>query len=144
MSKFIQFNVTNSTAVQPLGPISPMLVNVEDISTFAATGTNGGGVAKILVIQLQGRYERSADGATTIIAPAGNTLTITFSTSTLNAVVNPTLLDGQPNPFVEALIAAISQVVPSGVAVYQLGNDQSTAVAAPNGVQMYIRTAVFA
>jgi len=40
------------------------------------------------------------------------------------------------------MVAAISQVVPSGVAVYQLGNDQSTAAAAPNGVQMYIRTAV--
>ena len=40
------------------------------------------------------------------------------------------------------MVAAISQVVPSGVAVYQLGNDQSTAVANPNGVQMYIRTAV--
>jgi hypothetical protein len=36
----------------------------------------------------------------------------------------------------------MSQDVP-GVAVYQLGNDQSAAAAAPNGVQMYIRTAVF-
>ena len=31
MSKFIQFNVVNSAAVQPLGPINPIMINVEDI-----------------------------------------------------------------------------------------------------------------
>ena len=69
-------------------------------------------------------------------------LTLSFSTSIAGAV-NPTVVTGQPNPFVEALVAAMSQEVPGGVAVYQLGNDQSVAAAAPNGVQMYIRTAVF-
>ena len=139
MSKFIQFNVQTSGTAQPAEPIAPLLINVEDISAFAATGIAA--AAKTLVIQLQGRYSRAGAGATTVIAPAGNTLTLTFSTSVTAAAI-PLTVDGQPNPFVQAMVAAISQVVPSGVAVYQLGNDQSTAVAAPNGVQMYIRTAV--
>jgi len=138
MSKFIQFNVQTSGAVQPAEPIAPLLINVEDISAFAATGAAG--AAKSLVIQLQGRYARAADGGTPILVPAGNTLTLTFSTS-ISAAVAPLTVDGQPNPFVQALVAAMSQDVP-GVAVYQLGNDQSAAAAAPNGVQMYIRTAV--
>jgi len=139
MSKFIQFNVQTSGTAQPAEPIAPLLINVEDISAFAAAGTAAN--AKSLVIQLQGRYARGVAGATTAIAPAGNTLTLTFSTSVTAAAI-PLTVDGQPNPFVQAMVAAISQVVPSGVAVYQLGNDQSTAAAAPNGVQMYIRTAV--
>ena len=139
MSKFIQFNVQTSGTAQPAEPIAPLLINVEDISAFAATGIAA--AAKTLVIQLQGRYSRAGAGATTVIAPAGNTLTLTFSTS-ITAGALPLTVDGQPNPFVQAMVAAISQVVPSGVAVYQLGNDQSTAAAAPNGVQMYIRTAV--
>jgi len=139
MSKFIQFNVQTSGTAQPAEPIAPLLINVEDISAFAATGIAA--AAKTLVIQLQGRYSRAGAGATTVIAPAGNTLTLTFSTSVTAAAI-PLTVDGQPNPFVQAMVAAISQVVPSGVAVYQLGNDQSTAVANPNGVQMYIRTAV--
>ena len=139
MSKFIQFNVQTSGTAQPAEPIAPLLINVEDISAFAATGIAA--AAKTLVIQLQGRYARAGAGATTVIAPAGNTLTLTFSTSVTAAAI-PLTVDGQPNPFVQAMVAAISQVVPSGVAVYQLGNDQSTAAAAPNGVQMYIRTAV--
>ena len=141
MSKFIQFNVQTSGAVQPAEPIAPLLINVEDISAFAATGAGAVANAKTLVIQLQGRYSRAGAGATTVVAPAGNTLTLTFSTS-ITAAAPPLTVDGQPNPFVQAMVAAISQVVPSGVAVYQLGNDQSTAAAAPNGVQMYIRTAV--
>ena len=139
MSKFIQFNVQTSGTAQPAEPIAPLLINVEDISAFAATGIAA--AAKTLVIQLQGRYSRAGAGATTVVAPAGNTLTLTFSTSVTAAAI-PLTVDGQPNPFVQAMVAAISQVVPSGVAVYQLGNDQSTAAAAPNGVQMYIRTAV--
>ena len=139
MSKFIQFNVQTSGTAQPAEPIAPLLINVEDISAFAATGIAA--AAKTLVIQLQGRYARAGAGATTIVAPAGDTLTLTFSTST-TAGAPPLTVDGQPNPFVQAMVAAMSQVVPSGVAVYQLGNDQSTAAAAPNGVQMYIRTAV--
>lgn len=139
MSKFIQFNVQTSGTTQPAEPIAPVLINVEDISTFAATGAAA--AAKSLVIQLQGRYSRAADGGTPILAPAGNTLTLTFSTSVTAAVV-PVTVNGQPNPFVQALVAAMSQDVPGGVAVYQLGNDQSTAAANPNGVQMYIRTAV--
>ena len=135
MSKFIQFNVANSAAVSPLGPISPVLINVEDITTFVATGATGAN-PKTLVINLSGRYARAAAAA----GVPGRLLTLSFSTSIAGAV-NPTVVTGQPNPFVEALVAAMSQDVP-GVAVYQLGNDQSTAAAAPNGVQMYIRTAV--
>ena len=140
MSKFIQFNVQTSGTAQPFEPIAPLLINVEDISAFAATGVAA--AAKTLVIQLQGRYLRTPDGGSTIVAPAGNTLTLAFSTSTAAVAVDPLTVDGQPNPFVQAMVAAMSQVVPSGVAVYQLGNDQSTAAAAPNGVQMYINSAV--
>ena len=136
MSKFIQFNVVNSAAVQPLGPIAPIMINVEDIATFAATGLTGAN-AKTLAINLSGRYERSAAA----VGLPGRILTLTFSTS-VAAAVNPTVTTGQPNPFVQALVAAMSQDVPS-VAVYQLGNDDSVAAATPNGVQMFIRTAVF-
>lgn len=135
MSKFIQFNTQVSGATQPAEPIGPVLVNVEDIQSFAAAGNAAGG--KSLVISLLGR---AAGGA----GQAGfQTLTLTFSTSVTAAAI-PLTVDGQPNPFVQAMVAAMSQEVPGGVAVYQLGNDQSTAAAAPNGVQMYIRTAVFA
>ena len=134
MSKFIQFNTQVSGAVQPAEPIGPILVNVEDIQSFTATGAAA--VAKTLVISLLGR-------AAGLAGVAGfQTLTLTFSTSITAAAV-PATVDGQPNPFIQAMVAAMSQDVP-GVAVYQLGNDQSTAAAAPNGVQMYIRTAVFA
>ena len=145
MSKFIQFNVQTSGTAQPAEPIAPLLINVEDISAFAATGAGAVANPKTLVIQLQGRYNRLADGGSTIVAPAGNTLTLTFSTSTLTAggAVAPITVDGQPNPFVQALVAAMSQDVP-GVAVYQLGNDQSTLAAAPNGDQMYIFSATIA
>ena len=135
MSKFIQFNTQVSGAAQPAEPIGPTLINVEDIQSFAATGAAG--AAKTLVISLLGR---AAGGA----GQGGfRTLTLTFSTSVTAAAV-PATVNGQPNPFVQAMVAAMSQEVPGGVAVYQLGNDQSSAAAAPNGVQMYIRTAVFA
>lgn len=134
MSKFIQFNVQTSGAVQPAEPIAPVLINVEDIQSFTATGAAA--VAKTLVISLLGRAGGTAGQV------GFRTLTLTFSTSVTGAVV-PATVNGQPNPFIQAMVAAMSQDVP-GVAVYQLGNDQSTAAAAPNGVQMYIRTAVFA
>lgn len=135
MSKFIQFNTQVSGAAQPAEPIGPILINVEDIQSFAAVGTAA--IAKSLVISLLGR---AAGGA----GQAGfQTLTLTFSTSVTAAAI-PLTVDGQPNPFVQAMVAAMSQEVPGGVAVYQLGNDQSTAAANPNGVQMYIRTAVLA
>ena len=134
MSKFIQFNTQVSGATQPAEPIGPILVNVEDIQSFTATGTIA--QAKTLVISLLGRAAGLAGVAGFV------TLTLTFSTSITAAAV-PATVDGQPNPFIQAMVAAMSQDVP-GVAVYQLGNDQSTAAAAPNGVQMYIRTAVFA
>ena len=131
MSKFIQFNVQLAGQAQPAEPIAPLLINVDDISAYVATGAAAAG--KSLAITLNGRYERAA---------GADTLTLVFSTSTANgAAVAPVTVDGQPNPFVQALVAAMSQDVP-GVAVYQLGNDQSTAAAAPNGVQMYIRSAV--
>ena len=139
MSKFIQFNVQASGAVQPAEPIAPVLINVEDIAGFVATGAAG--AAKTLVINLQGRYARAVAAGGAALTSVGSKLTLTFSTS-VTAATAPATVNGQPNPFVQALVAAMSQDVP-GVAVYQLGNDQSTAAAAPNGVQMYIRTAVF-
>lgn len=134
MSKFIQFNVQTSGAVQPAEPIAPVLINVEDIQSFTATGAPA--AVKTLVISLLGRAGGTAGQV------GFRTLTLTFSTSVTGAAV-PATVNGQPNPFIQAMVAAMSQDVP-GVAVYQLGNDQSTAAAAPNGVQMYIRTAVFA
>ena len=131
MSKFIQFNVQTSGTAQPAEPIAPLLINVDDISGYSAVGVAA--AAKSLVINLNGRYERAA---------GIDVLTLVFSTSTTAAAV-PLTVDGQPNPFVQALVAAMSQDVP-GVAVYQLGNDQSTAAAAPNGVQMYIASATIA
>ena len=141
MSKFIQFNVQASGAVQPAEPIAPVLINVEDIAGFVAAGA--GGNAKTLIINLQGRYLRAIAAGGAALTSVGSKLTLTFSTSIAGAV-NPVTVNGQPNPFVQAMVAAMSQEVPGGVAVYQLGNDQSSAAAAPNGVQMYIRTAVFA
>jgi hypothetical protein len=139
MSKFIQFNVQASGAVQPAEPIAPVLINVEDIAGFVAAGA--GGNAKTLIINLQGRYLRAIAAGGAALTSVGSKLTLTFSTSIAGAV-NPVTVNGQPNPFVQAMVAAMSQDVP-GVAVYQLGNDQSAAAAAPNGVQMYIRTAAF-
>ena len=139
MSKFIQFNVQASGAVQPAEPIAPVLINVEDIAGFVAAGA--GGNAKTLIINLQGRYLRAIAAGGAALTSVGSKLTLTFSTSIAGAV-NPATVNGQPNPFVQAMVAAMSQDVP-GVAVYQLGNDQSAAAAAPNGVQMYIRTAAF-
>jgi hypothetical protein len=137
MSKFIQFNVQLSGTAQPLEPIAPVLINVEDIARYTAVGAGPIANAKTLAINLCGRYERTAVAATL----PGRVLTLTFATSTVLGT-NPITVDGQPNPFVQALVAAMSQDVP-GVAVYQLGNDQSTAAAAPNGNQMYIASAVF-
>ena len=134
MSKFIQFNVQTSGTTQPAEPIAPVLINVEDIQSFTATGAPA--AVKTLVISLLGRAGGTAGQV------GFRTLTLTFSTSVTGAAV-PATVNGQPNPFMQAMVAAMSQDVP-GVAVYQLGNDQSTAAAAPNGVQMYIRSAVFA
>ena len=139
MSKFIQFNVQTSGTTQPAEPVAPVLINVEDIAGFVATGAAG--AAKTLVINLQGRYARAVAAGGAALTSVGSKLTLTFSTSVTAAAV-PATVNGQPNPFVQAMVAAMSQDVP-GVAVYQLGNDQSTAAAAPNGVQMYIRTAIF-
>ena len=134
MSKFIQFNTAFTPGVQPLGPRESVLLNIEDIQSYAATGAAG--AANTLVIQTLGR-------AAGLAGTAGfQTLTLTFATNIAGAVVAPLLVDGQPNPFTEAMKAALSQDVPDSVVVYQLGNDQSTAAAAPNGVQMYIRSAV--
>ena len=141
MSKFIQFNVQTSGTTQPAEPIAPVLINVEDIAGFVAAGAGAVGNAKTLIINLQGRYLRAVAAGGAALTSVGSKLTLTFSTSVTGAA-NPVTVDGQPNPFVQALVAAMSQDVP-GVAVYQLGNDQSAAAAAPNGVQMYIRTAIF-
>ena len=79
MSKFIQFNTQVSGATQPAEPIGPVLVNVEDIQSFAAAGNAAGG--KSLVISLLGR---AAGGA----GQAGfQTLTLTFSTSVTAAAI---------------------------------------------------------
>ena len=126
MAKFIKFNVVNSAAVSPLGPRESILVNIEDITTVAATGATGAN-AKTVVIGLTGRA-----------AQAAGYQTLTVSTS-ISAAVNPTIATGAANPLTTAVRAAMT-ANPGGVtATAQLGVDQAATPA-----QMYFRTATYA
>jgi hypothetical protein len=128
MAKFIKFSVRNSGAAQPLGPTENVLVNLEDITSVAATGATGAN-AKTVVIGLTGRAAQAA---------GYQTLTLTVSTS-LSAAVNPTIVSGQNNPLVAAVRSAMTANPGGVVASAQLGVDQAAAPA-----QMYFRTATFA
>ena len=128
MAKFIKFNVVNSAAVSPLGPRESILVNIEDITTVAATGATGAN-AKTVIIGLTGRAAQAA---------GYQTLTLTVSTS-ISAAVNPTIATGVAKPLTTAVRAAMT-ANPGGVtATAQLGVDQAATPA-----QMYFRTATFA
>lgn len=128
MAKFIKFNVVNSAAVSPLGPRESILVNIEDITTVAATGATGAN-AKTVVIGLTGRAAQ---------AVGYQTLALTVSTS-VSAAVNPTIATGAANPLVTAVRSAMT-ANPGGVtATAQLGVDQAATPA-----QMYFRTATYA
>ena len=128
MPKFIKFNVVNSAAASPLGPRESILVNIEDITTVAATGVTGAN-AKTVVVGLTGRAAQAA---------GYRTLTLTVSTS-VSAAANPTIVTGNANPLVAAVRSAMT-ANPGGVtATAQLGSDQA---AVP--VQMYFRTATYA
>jgi len=127
MAKFIKFNVVNSGAASPLGPRESILVNIEDITTVAATGLTGAN-AKTVVIGLTGRNSEALY----------KTLTLTVSTS-VSAAVNPTIASGVANPLTSAVRSAMT-ANPGGVtASVQLGVDQAATPA-----QMYFRTAVYA
>ena len=127
MAKFIKFNVVNSAAASPLGPRESILVNIEDITTVAATGATGAN-AKTVVVGLTGRNSEANY----------KTLTLTVSTS-ISAAVNPTIATGAANPLTTAVRAAMT-ANPGGVtATAQLGVDQAATPA-----QMYFRTATFA
>jgi hypothetical protein len=128
MPKFIKFNVVNSAAVSPLGPRESILVNIEDITTVAATGVTGAN-AKTVVVGLTGRAAQAA---------GYRTLTLTVSTS-VSAAANPTIVTGNANPLVAAVRSAMTANPGGVVATAQLGSDQA---AVP--VQMYFRTAAFA
>ena len=128
MPKFIKFNVVNSAAVSPLGPRESILVNIEDITTVAATGATGAN-AKTVVVGLTGRAAQAA---------GYRTLTLTVSTS-VSAAVNPTIVTGNANPLVAAVRSAMTANPGGVVATAQLGSDQA---AVP--VQMYFRTATYA
>jgi hypothetical protein len=128
MPKFIKFNVVNSAAASPLGPRESILVNIEDITTVAATGATGAN-AKTVVVGLTGRAAQAA---------GYRTLTLTVSTS-VSAAVNPTIVTGNANPLVAAVRSAMTANPGGVVATAQLGSDQA---AVP--VQMYFRTAAFA
>ena len=128
MPKFIKFNVVNSAAVSPLGPRESILVNIEDITTVAATGVTGAN-AKTVVVGLTGRAAQAA---------GYRTLTLTVSTS-VSAAANPTIVTGNANPLVAAVRSAMTANPGGVVATAQLGSDQA---AVP--VQMYFRTAVYA
>ena len=128
MAKFIKFNVVNSAAASPLGPRESILVNIEDITTVAATGATGAN-AKTVIVGLTGRAAQAA---------GYQTLTLTVSTS-VSAAVNPTIVDGLANPLTSAVRSAMT-ANPGGVtASVQLGVDQAATPA-----QMYFRTAVYA
>jgi hypothetical protein len=127
MAKFIKFNVVNSGAASPLGPREAILVNIEDITTVAATGATGAN-AKTVVVGLTGRNSEALY----------KTLTLTVSTS-VSAAVNPTIASGVANPLTSAVRSAMT-ANPGGVtASVQLGVDQAATPA-----QMYFRTAVYA
>ena len=128
MPKFIKFNVVNSAAVSPLGPRESILVNIEDITTVAATGVTGAN-AKTVVVGLTGRAAQAA---------GYRTLTLTVSTSA-SAAANPTIVTGNANPLVAAVRSAMTANPGGVVATAQLGSDQA---AVP--VQMYFRTATYA
>ena len=133
MAKFIKFNVVNSGAASPLGPRESILVNIEDITTVAATGATGAN-AKTVVIGLTGRVAQAAAAG----GAGGRTLTLTVSTS-VSALVNPTIASGAANPLVTAVRSAMT-ANPGGVtASAQLGVDQAAVPA-----QMYFRTATYA
>ena len=128
MAKFIKFNVVNSAAASPLGPREAILVNIEDITTVAATGATGAN-AKTVIVGLTGRAAQ---------AVGYRTLTLTVSTS-ISAAVNPTIATGAANPLVAAVRSAMT-ANPGGVtASAQLGVDQAAVPA-----QMYFRTATYA
>jgi len=128
MPKFIKFNVVNSAAASPLGPRESILVNIEDITTVAATGVTGAN-AKTVVVGLTGRAAQAA---------GYRTLTLTVSTS-VSAAANPTIVTGNANPLVAAVRSAMTANPGGVVATAQLGSDQA---AVP--VQMYFRTATYA
>jgi len=128
MAKFIKFNVVDSGAASPLGPRESILVNIEDITKVTATGATGAN-AKTVVIGLTGRESQNA---------GYRTLTLTVSTS-VSALVNPTIASGAANPLVTAVRSAMT-ANPGGVtATAQLGVDQAATPA-----QMYFRTATYA
>lgn len=128
MAKFIKFNVVNSGANSPLGPRESILVNIEDITTVAASGASGAN-AKTVIIGLTGRAAQAA---------GYQTLTLTVSTS-ISAAVNPTIASGVANPLTSAVRSAMT-ANPGGVtATVQLGVDQAATPA-----QMYFRVATYA
>ena len=138
MAKFIKFNITLTGAVQPNAPISPILVNVDDITSV--TGIGVAGAQSSVIIGLTGRAAQTA-GAT---APGYQTLTLEASTSA-SALVAPTLVDGQVNPLVNAVHSAMTANPGGVVTTCSLGNDQAAAtVALPNGAPMFWGVALFA
>ena len=134
MAKFIKFNITLTGAVQPNAPISPILVNVDDITSV--TGIGVAGAQSSVVIGLTGRAAQGGQNY--------ETLTLEASTSA-SALVAPTLVNGQVNPLVNAVHSAMTANPGGVVTTCSLGNDQAAAtVALPNGAQMFWGTATFA
>lgn len=127
MAKFIKFICTNTAAVQPLGPLNPILINVDKIQSYAATGVTGAN-AKTLVVGLDN------GGIATGTSQNPDNLSLTVSTTSGGAIVNPTFVSGSENPLVKALVYAM-QANPGGVvATVKLGLDQ-----AATPLQMYFR-----
>lgn len=130
MAKFIKFEVINQGATQPVGATTPVLVNVDKILSYLATGGGAIGNAKTLVIGLD-------NGGVAGSTDQPEKLTLAVSTSTTVAT-NPVFVSGQDNPLVKAFAYAIT-ANPGGVAsLCNLGVDQA---ATPS--RMYWRTAVY-
>lgn len=131
MAKFIKFEVINTAATQPTGAITPVLVNVDKILSYLATGAGAIGNPKVLIIGLD-------NGGVTGSTDQPEKLTLAVSTATSGAIVNPTFADGSDNPLIKAFAYAIT-ANPGGVAsLCNLGNDQA---AVP--LRMYWRTATY-
>jgi len=127
MAKFIKFNLTNGAAAQPASPVDPLLINVDNIVKYVATGAAGVGAAKSLVIYMK----QDKTGIKNV--------EITATTATSGAAVNPTFKDGELNPLIKAFTQALT-ANPGGVtSLCQLGKDNN---ATPK--QMYWRAATWA
>ena len=133
MAKFIKFNITLTGAVQPAAPISPILINVDDITTVTAAGAAG--AQSSVVIGL--KTGRNSYCRLHYINSSAFNISFSFSCSNFCRRTKKS--------FRNAVHSAMTANPGGVVTTCSLGNDQAAATAAlPNGAQMFWGTAVFA